>query len=277
VSGITLVALVRNEAEVLGRCLASVRGLIDGYCIVDTGSTDETRKVIADNLHGWVGEVHERPWRSCGENLTEALSLAPKTGWLLWLHADQTVEWHEDLKEWLAEDPDPETDAWMVSVLEHGTHYRLPLLVRAGLDWRYVGVTHEYLDPAGRKHRPLLGLTVTHHTDGSNREGKHERDIELLASGVMAGDARAVFYSAQAHQCLGNTQEAISLYELRARMGGFEEEAWYAGFQAAALREDEEALIAAWRARPWRPEPLRRLAEIVSRREHGDVLFSEVG
>ncbi len=42
---ISLCMIVRNEEEVLARCLNSAQSLADEIVIVDTGSTDHTKEV----------------------------------------------------------------------------------------------------------------------------------------------------------------------------------------------------------------------------------------
>lgn len=42
---ISLVMIVKNEEDVLGRCLESVSSIVDEIVIVDTGSTDATKKI----------------------------------------------------------------------------------------------------------------------------------------------------------------------------------------------------------------------------------------
>ena len=44
--------IVRNEAPVIRRCLASVLPIIDYWAIVDTGSTDGTQGLITEYLEG---------------------------------------------------------------------------------------------------------------------------------------------------------------------------------------------------------------------------------
>src|SRR5216684_6417673 len=54
--------IVKNEAHVIARCLASVRGVIDAWVIVDTGSTDKTKDRVRSLLSGIPGELHESKW-----------------------------------------------------------------------------------------------------------------------------------------------------------------------------------------------------------------------
>lgn len=43
---IGLCIIVKNESEVIERCLRSSLQYMDTYCIVDTGSTDNTIEII---------------------------------------------------------------------------------------------------------------------------------------------------------------------------------------------------------------------------------------
>lgn len=43
---ISLCMIVKNEEDVIGRCLESVKDLVDEINIVDTGSTDKTKQIV---------------------------------------------------------------------------------------------------------------------------------------------------------------------------------------------------------------------------------------
>ena len=60
--------IVKDEAHIIQRCLASVKPLIDSWLIVDTGSTDGTQTVIREILHDVPGEIVERPWVNFAHN-----------------------------------------------------------------------------------------------------------------------------------------------------------------------------------------------------------------
>lgn len=275
---IGLVLIAKDEENVIGRCLDSALPLISECLVVDTGSKDGTVEVIDD----WADRccpqttICFEDWTDFGDIRTKALhqaGIACTSEWMLLLDADMTVEFHADLLKWLASDPDPSVDAWMVTVQEGDLTYQLPLLVRRDRDWQYHGKVHEYLDTSTFNRRSLLGLTVVHHSDGSRQAEKAALDIDILLPEVLEGDDRATFYSAWAHWSLGHMDEARDLFIKRSKMGGFEEEAWYAEYLAAKISSDIAGLLHAWRRRPWRHEPLTAAAQILAADTNSDILF----
>lgn len=272
-STIGLCMIVRDEAAIVGRCLASVRGLIDTWVICDTGSTDATPEVIRAELEGIPGTLHHRPWQDFGHNRSELMSLARGSAdWLLLLDADQEVRQVEFL---------PPLDSGAVDAyrLRHagGIEYDISRLVRGDLPWRFEGRTHEYLTCDDRATTSVLlpAWEIVHHGDGSSRSRKFERDRELLAATLeeRPDDARTIFYMAQTLESLGEPEAARDHYRRRAGLGGFEEEAWYAQWRAAALLRASDPtttlgeLLAAWSRRPARLEPVHDAIELCL--EHG--------
>ena len=53
---ITLAMIVKNEAQIIERCLDSIKDHITGWVIIDTGWTDDTQKII-ENIKGYAGEI----------------------------------------------------------------------------------------------------------------------------------------------------------------------------------------------------------------------------
>jgi len=250
--------IVRDEAQVIGRCLDSVRGFADSYVIVDTGSADNTRELV--QLHELPGQLHHRPWVNFGHNRTELMALARgKADWLLLLDADMTLE-HERYRLFL-DDVDDDIDAFMIR-FPGDPEYWLKCLIRGDKQWRSVGAAHEYLAGENGRHGRLHGLTIRHHGDGGHRAEKFERDLQLLRAELDedAGNARAQFYYANTLRDLGRGEEAIDAYLRRAKMGGWDEERFCALLEAGRLSGDPDILFEAWSARPHRAEPLYELS-----------------
>lgn len=261
---ICLCMIVKNESRVIERCLASVRDLITYWVISDTGSTDGTQQVIRRVLRDVPGELHEEPWVDFGHNRTRNIAHARgKADYLLLLDADLEIRQDAPLP--------PLTAASYMLRHEGNLEYRIKRLVRGDIAWRYEGVTHEYLttDDTSAGQENLDALVVVDHADGGSRGDKFERDARLLRADLERhpDNPRTVFYLAQTMRDLGNAREAISLYERRARMGGWAEEVYYSLLQVGVLRANlgdwsagMEALVRAWEYRPQRLEACYELA-----------------
>ncbi len=267
---IGLCMIVRDEAAIVERCLHSVIGLVDTWTICDTGSTDETPRIIERTLDGLAGQLHHTRWVDFGHNRSELMSLARGSAdYLLLLDADMTIEQPAPL-------PELGADAYLlreVGPLDFG----VLRLVDGDRHWWYEGATHEYLCTDGQiTQAELPALLVKHHADGSSRERKLLRDIGLLKREHAADNAspRTAFYLAQTYRDLGHREAAIRWYRKRVEMGGWEEEVFYANLQEGMLRLEDgighatSVLLEAWGRRPSRAEPLYYLARAY--REHGD-------
>jgi tetratricopeptide (TPR) repeat protein len=255
--------IVRNEAEVIERCLVSVRDLVDTWVISDTGSSDGTQDLIRAALKGIPGELHEEPWVNFGSNRTLNIGHARgKADYLLLIDADMVVRQEGTL-------PALTADSYM---LRHAgdTEYRIKRLVRGDSKWRYEGATHEYLTTDERDLPANLdALVIEHFADGGSRSDKFLRDARLLREDLERdpGNPRTVFYLAQTMRDLGSVEEAIELYERRARMDGWAEEVYYALLQVGVLRTETndwpaamDAFARAWDARPQRMEACYELS-----------------
>jgi tetratricopeptide (TPR) repeat protein len=260
---ICLCMIVKNEAKVIERCLASVRDLVSTWVISDTGSTDGTQQLIRTALDGIPGELHEEPWVNFGHNRSLNIEHARgKADYLLLLDADLVIRRDGPL-------PRLTADSYMLRH-EGATEYRIKRLVRGDIAWRYEGVTHEYIT-ADQQHsqKNLDALVIEDFADGGSRHDKFERDARLLGAELERDPAnsRTVFYLAQTMRDMGNDDQAITLYERRAEMGGWPEEVYYALLQVGVLRAGSDdwpgamdAFSRAWEARPQRLEACYELA-----------------
>lgn len=265
--------IVRDEAAIIERCLAAVVPWIDAYAIHDTGSSDGTAEIVRSFLerHGVPGRVTHGRFDDFAQARNDSLVAARDTAtaydadYLLLCDADmELVVDDAAFRDVLT------ADAYLLGQRASGLHYANVRLVRVDAPTRYVGVTHEYLDVGVAARPTLAGAWFRDHAEGSSRQGKFERDLALLERGLTAepDNARYVFYRAQTLRDLGRDRQAVSAYEHRASLGGWEEEAWYSLLQVAVLRErlgdsDPDVLaayLAAFERRPGRAETLVELA-----------------
>lgn len=268
---ICLSMIVKDEAHVLPRCLASVKRYIDHWVICDTGSTDNTIAVAQAALADVPGGVVQHTWQDFGTNRTLALQLAAEAhcDFTLVIDADETL---------IVDDPevleDLKFDAYRVEMRFPDISYPRVNLMRSRLNWRYVGVMHEYAactPPVGEYQ--LDPSKIHMWTDGDGARGrsgtKGARDTAILEHAVIdePDNPRYRFYLAQSYETIGKIPEAIASYAKRATMGDYAEEVWFCHYRMAQLcaRENQwtaaqQHYLDAYELQPKRAEPLYWLA-----------------
>jgi glycosyltransferase involved in cell wall biosynthesis len=287
--GICLNMIVKNEASILERCLASVAPWISHYVVADTGSTDGTQDLVQTFFakHGIPGQIVDVPFRDFEQARNDAL-VACRTSsadfdYILLTDADMELVCDgADFR------PQLQAPAHLVRQ-NSGLIYDNVRFVQRSLPARYIGVTHEYLDTCGHAGKPRLdGVWFRDHATGSNRKVKFERDLRLLRAGLKREphNARYMFYLAQTFKDLDRYKEAIAWYERRIQAGGYAEEIWYATYMIAACLQKlgrYDAFVRrafeAYELRPTRAEPLLLLSNHYRERRSYAVatLFSEAG
>lgn len=254
--------IVRDEAAIIERAIASVLPVIDRWVVVDTGSHDGTPEIIERELSDVPGEVFHRPWVNFGHNRTELLAYVREEArpgeFALCLDADMTIA---------SVDPAlkrqrPRADALHVAY-EGDLAYRQPLVLRAAIPWRYEGATHEYPTADAFEAADLDELTIHHHLDGTRRPRKFEEDLALLRREMGgAPTSRSLFYFARTLSDLGRTEEAVTAYRERQKADGYAEEVFYSLLEIGRLSGDVDALAQAMEMRPDRLEPLHAMVQL---------------
>ena len=280
---IVLCMIVKNEAHVIERCLASTLPVIDTYCIVDTGSTDGTQEKIKkffDQL-GIEGQVHDRPWVSFGHNRTEALELARPLGdYSLMIDADEILEFAGDF------DPEKfkaqlDKDMYGVFAKYGATKYHRPQFTSNNKRFYYRGVCHEYVacHDKDTTHGFINGFINRPIQDGARSKDpeKYKKDAKLFEDALASGTTdpadinRYHFYMAQSYRDSGQFEKAIEAYQKRADLGGWNEEVFYSLFQVGKIKEhlgkytlDEivKHYVDAYNVAPFRAETLWSAAKL---------------
>lgn len=271
--------IVKNESQVITRCLDSMLPIIDTWVIVDTGSTDGTQQIIKDHMKskGIPGELYERPWVNFSHNRNEALRLAKgKADYVFFIDADEYLMYDPDFKL-----PDLDKDYYYVTIAYSGTRYGKIQMVNNHLDWEYVGVLHEVIaPPVSRSHGSLEKVVNIYTTEGARSKDpqKYLKDAAILEAGLKdePNNARYVFYLAQSYRDAGNHAKALENYERYVKMGDWDQEVFWSLMQIASMQQSlgkpqEEVLASYYKAflyRSSRIEPLYHIANMY--REKGD-------
>lgn len=283
---LVLTMIVKNESRVIRRGLQTMLPHVDAYVVCDTGSTDGTPGIIRSegDRAQKRGVIHRTPWKNFGHNRTESADRArefvtergwdPKETYLLVLDADMQLEVEPGFdKEKLA------LGSYCLMQGQPGFYHPNVRFLRADLDWKSVGVTHEYWAAVGGDVNvyTLDSLSIIDGNDGGNRGTKFTRDRDLLEKALAAepDNARYMFYLAQTYYDLADYEKAAEWYGKRFAAGpaGHPGEQVYAlikqGRSELALGNagGVDTLLQAYGEDPKRPDALFYLA--VHYREKG--------
>jgi glycosyltransferase involved in cell wall biosynthesis len=270
--------IVKNESQVIERCLSSVLPIIDYWVIVDTGSTDGTQQIIKEFMHkkGVPGELFERPWVNFGHNRNEAMNLAKgKANYLLFIDADEYLVYDSDFKL-----PNLDRDYYYVAISHSGTKYDRIHLINSNLNCSWIGVLHEVLCPSFTDSFATLEKVVNiYTTEGARSKDpqKYQKDAQILETALKddPNNSRYVFYLAQSYRDAKDYSQALKNYEKRASMDGWDEETFYSLYQIGAMQEFLEmptdtvikSYVKAYQYRKSRVEPLFQIVRLFRLKE----------
>jgi tetratricopeptide (TPR) repeat protein len=226
--------IVKNESRIITRLFDSVLPIIDSYCICDTGSTDNTIQLIEEYFRekGKPGKVVQEPFKNFCHNRNFALqSCIGLSDYILLLDADMIIEINNFDKRLL-------NSAQSFNILQGNDsfYYQNLRIIRNNGLYKYMGVTHEYIDVP--KTNTTINISkkdifIRDIGDGGSKNDKFERDIRLLLDGIKEepNNARYYFYLGNSYHDIGKYEEAIPVYKKRIEFGGWPEEVWYSYYR----------------------------------------------
>jgi hypothetical protein len=202
--------IVKDEADHLRGCLASIADVCDEIVVVDTGSTDDSVEVARS--FGAVQGVH--PWNndfSAARNT--ALDLA--TGrWILYIDADERLQVDdiEAMRSELESDPDAISLRVWFRTRPMWSPYREYRLWQHRPDIRFRGRIHETMVPDIDRVAGTDGLTIgdsehfkiVHYGYEGDQTAKHRRNLPMLELRVEEYPGRCYLWN---H--LGNIREEL--------------------------------------------------------------------
>lgn len=196
---ISLCMIVKNEEDVLGRCLNCVKDIVDEIIIVDTGSTDNTKK-IAQEYTNKIFDFHWINDFSAARNFSFSKATMQFT---LWLDADdvileEDIEKFKQLKQSLTQDVDNVMMMYNVGFDENGTvtlsYFRERLSKRSN-NCKWIEPVHEYLSIGGNI--KSTDICITHKKEHAAVKGRNISIYKELLSQVKSLTPRGLFYYAR--------------------------------------------------------------------------------
>lgn len=212
---ISLCMIVRNEEDVLGRCLDSVVDLVDEIVVVDTGSTDRTREIARE----YTAHVYDFQWIDDFSAARNAAFSHASCDYCMWLDADDILT-EQDRQEFfhLKQHLGPGVDVVMMRYHtgfdEQGnvtfSYYRERIVKnRAGMRW--VGAVHEVIEIHGNV--IYSECAVSHKKLHPSDPDRNLRIFEGLLKNGAALDPRQQFYYGRELYYHQRYQDALAVFE----------------------------------------------------------------
>ncbi len=179
---ISLCMIVKNEEEVLARCLDSVKDVVDEIIIADTGSADGTKSIALR----YTDKVFDFEWIDDFSAARNAAFDNATMEYQMWLDADDVLSEEEAAKlRELKETLDPAYDMVAMKYITHFDENGVPVhistrerLMKRDRGFRFTDPIHEFI--------PLTPNTfysdiAIHHRKVA-KEGREDRNIRVYES-----------------------------------------------------------------------------------------------
>ena len=249
--------ICRNESRDIGRALKSVLPIADQFVVVDTGSTDDTERVVRESvrvpLHfetftGASEQNDTGDWmlQDFAAARNHAIEIAETKGCthLMWMDADdELLDTAPILRAMYRDD----VDAWNMFVQAAGAKWLHLRMWKTDKHVRFKGRCHEFPIIDGLRIEQCYA-TIQHHADPhASQEDANVRNLRLLMREWREKpDARTAFYIACTHRDGGRWQEAVRWFRRRIEFGpGYRDEWLFAHLYCArcylAMRDHEHA------------------------------------
>src|SRR6185312_7816901 len=222
---LSLCMIVKDEEEMLPRCLAAAAPAVDEIVVVDTGSSDRTIEIARE----FGASVIERAWTGSFSEAGEASFDAATGDWLMFLDADEVLV-EDDVERLRALRGKTWREAFYLSEISWtgelgdgtaATHTALRVF-RARPEYRFSGSLHEQIAETLPLHIPerieATDIRVEHFGYlGAVRDAKEKsrRNIELLLEQREQSGPHPFlhFNLGSEYGAIGDAQSALAEYE----------------------------------------------------------------
>ncbi|UOQ46770.1 glycosyltransferase [Gracilibacillus caseinilyticus] len=211
---ISLCMIVKDEEESIERVLQSVHDIVDEINIVDTGSADNTKRIVKK----FNANIYDYEWHDhFADARNFAFSKATKE-YILWLDADDVLlekdrGLFKQLKKTLPRDIDTVTMPYHLAFDDAGnvtSSLRRNRLVKSSRQFQWMGAVHEYLAVSGKSYHSDVAITHRKNKAYTDRNLKIYRKMQENGEEFSP---RERYYFANELRDHGLNEEAIENYK----------------------------------------------------------------
>jgi glycosyltransferase involved in cell wall biosynthesis len=250
---IGLCMIVKNESKIIERCLDSVKPIIDYVSIVDTGSTDDTIKII----NSWLvkndisGQVVSEIWKNFAYNRSFALVKLREQkdiDYALMIDADEILKYDEGI-DFNKTKQSLTCDLYNINCKLGNIEYARTSITKNDMPYYYKGVVHEFLECSEtiKTRDTIKGVCNIPLQDSARNQNieKYQHDTALLEEALKSEKdpfliSRYTFYLAQSYRDSLEKEKSIYWYNERAKQGFWNQEIYISLYQVAKIKEELE-------------------------------------
>jgi glycosyltransferase involved in cell wall biosynthesis len=218
--------IVKDEEEVLERCLESIQGLWDELIIADTGSTDKTKEIAAK----FNAKIFD--FKNTGKyfNFSAARNFSfnqSKSDYIMWLDADDVIDKHRipEIKRYIVDNPN--IDMFTMPYYYARDNQGNPIVIvprerilKNDKRFRWTDPIHEFIPLQGNVKN--LDIPVHHLRTEKGIKNDLNRNILLLENFISENpeNSRCVYYLAKEYHDSGQSDKATPLFKKFVKMPG---------------------------------------------------------
>lgn len=196
---ISLCMIVKDEEDTLGRCLASVKDIVDEIIIVDTGSSDRTKEVAGS----FASKIYDFKWIDDFSAARNYSFSKATMDYIMWLDADDVLLEEDALKlQQLKATIDPFVDIVMMKYdysFDGDGHITLSFfrarLLKRSRNYIWNEPIHEYIQPSG--YIIDSDICITHKKNCPSASKRNLNIFEKMIAANKALSPRCLFYYAK--------------------------------------------------------------------------------
>ncbi len=213
--------IVKNEEEMLPRCLNSIKHLIDELIIVDTGSTDKTIEIA----ESFGAKIYHHPWENnFSKHRNQSLGYA--TGdWIIQIDADEELNGYQlkknVLKKMFANAP-KNLHCFLIKMLDKNkkgetvSETEMLRIFRNHVGVHFTGIVHNRPQYSGKVgHSDIQFFHYGYALSDAQMQAKYKRTSGLLFKRIEEDpqDHDAYFYLYQVHSEMNEKKKAVEYAE----------------------------------------------------------------
>lgn len=276
---IELVMIVKNSGDVLRKCLQMNKNLIDCWTILDTGSTDNTKEIINDELKDIEGTLYTEKFTDFSQARNRVLELSSKScKYTMMLDDSYVIHGQQELKNILLKS---KYKCFSIKIgnyrncVLHNDYFSNRIFL-SNADYKYIYRVHEYLNVSSKDVKIIEDDTifindveVYEHKVRSSARLKTDIHFLLLDLQEKPNDPHVIYYLAKTYYNLENFDTSLEFFtklqtekEDEYRFSGFYESACLRLLLSNDLSEFCKEMMTINTLFPKRIEPLYKLAII---------------